>query len=347
MVSLAPSTPLPTTADQDETFSALNHDILQTHILTRLDGPTLASVSCASSDLHSLSSEDKLWQNICTSTWPSVNDPLISTLISTFPSGHRSFFSDSYPLLHHQRPSCTNLEALFPTVTTTELVSAVDIYYQNVPIFSKVEKTEAVTGWFLNSPFRVDLLEPKEFVPTRIQQVGGEDSWLKQLEENLTLSWILIDPKDKRAVNMSSNRAVSVQRHWLTGEVQVKFATILGGERGGGGEKAEVGCEVVVTCGGKEGGEVQVRDVSMGMEDMEGKALMGKESLVILKEAMEKGERKKLVAGKGMKEKYGEFVERRRERKETKERRENVLDWICIGAGVTCFVAFWSFVLFR
>lgn len=325
------------------TISALYHDILQTHILTRLDGPTLASVSCASSELHNLSTEDHLWQTICSSTWPSVQDPLVSSVISTFHSAHLSFYSDSYPLLHHDTHTFNNLEASTPT--TTQLISAVDIYYQNVPIFSKVEKSDTVSGWFLCSPFKVALLEPKEFVPTWIPQAGAKDSWLIKLQDDLTLSWNLIDPELKRAVNLSSNKPVCVQRHWLTGEVQVKFAIILAGERKGS-EKEYVECEVMVTCGGKEGGEVQVRDVSMGMADMEGKALTGKDSLVVLKEAMENGERKKLVRDE-VKGRYEEFLKRKKERKQRKQMKESIVDWMCIAAGVTSFMTFWSYVLFR
>ncbi|KDP24968.1 hypothetical protein JCGZ_24267 [Jatropha curcas] len=348
MVAFPSSTPPPPTVDPigDGTISAVHHDILQNHILNRLDGPTLAAVACASSELHGLSTEDKLWQKICIDTWPSINDPLTSSIISTFPSGHRSFFSDSYPLLHHHRHSSHILER--PSPETTELISAVDIFYQNFPIFSKVEETETESGWFMSSPFRVDLIEPnKDFVPSGIPQASENDSRLKQVEQNLTLSWILIDPKQKRAVNISSHRAVSVQRHWLTGEVQAKFATILAGDEEKGSEREYVQFEVVVTCGGKEGGEIHVRDVSMVMEDMEGKTLTGKESLVILQEAMERGERRKGKSGKEGKERFKEFLERRKERKERIQRREKILDWVCIASGISSFMAFWSYILFQ
>ncbi|KAJ7001778.1 hypothetical protein NC653_012008 [Populus alba x Populus x berolinensis] len=134
MVAL--STPPPqqpsSTTTQDGTISTLHPDILQTHILTLLDGPTLAATACASSELYALSTEDKLWRNICTSSWPSINDPTVSSIISTFSSGHRSFFSDSYPLLHHHHHSSS-----FLTTSTEYLVSSVDIYYKDVPIFLK------------------------------------------------------------------------------------------------------------------------------------------------------------------------------------------------------------------
>ncbi|WCJ41873.1 F-box family protein [Euphorbia peplus] len=322
------------------TISAVYNDILQSHILTRLDGPSLASVASASSELHRLSSDDHLWQNICSSTWPSINDPQISHVISTFPSGHRSFFSDAYPLIHHD---CVGTST-FPA--TTEMISAVDIYYRGSPIFSKIERTETVSGWFNTSPFRVDLIGPKEFVPTWTQHSGEEDIRMNQMDQNLSLSWILIDPNTNRAVNVSSRKAVAVQRHWLTGEVQVRFAVILTGDGNKDSEKEYVKCEVVVTCGGKGGEEVHVRDVSMTMEDMEGKGLNGRESLVILREAMEKGERRKLGDGNEGKIKFRGFLEKRKERKDKLQRREKVLDWVCIATGVNCFVAFWSYIIF-
>jgi hypothetical protein len=289
--------------------------------------------------LHALSTEDKLWQKICTSTWPSINDPIVRSIIPTFPSGHRSFFSDSYPLLHHNHHSSS-----FPTTSTECFVSAVDIYYKNVPIFSKVETTETLSDWFKSSPFRLDLLEPKEFVQTWIQNQPREKELpVEQLEENITLSWILIDPKGRRAMNLSSERPVSVQRHWLTGEVVVKFSTIMAGD---GGEKEYVECGVMVCCGEKERGEVEVREVSMVMEDMEGKNLTGKDGMVILQEAMERGERRKGKGGKEGKGRYEEFVERKKERKERMKKLEKALDMACIATGIAVFVSFWTFILF-
>ena len=62
-------------------------------------------------------------------------------------------------------------------------------------------------------------------------------------------------------------------------EVHARFALILGGERGTASEHVQ--CGVVVTLGaGTEGGELQVREVSLQVEDMEGMHLNGKDSLV-------------------------------------------------------------------
>ncbi|XWS71437.1 hypothetical protein CRYUN_Cryun03dG0138000 [Craigia yunnanensis] len=329
---------------RNETITTVHPDIIQSHILTRLDGTSLASLACASSQLHALSTEENLWHNICASTWPSVNHPLVQEIISFFPFGHRSFFSDSFPF-----PDPQPLKLDVDTLTLpTELISAVDIYYQDKIIYSKVEEMETSSSWFLCSPFRVDLLEPKDSAPTTIKYFGSSkvDTWLKQLEENLSLSWIVIDPTRKKAVNVSSRSAVSVQRHWLTGDVQVRFGMVMEGDGRRCSSRELVECGVVVTCGGKEGGEMHVKEASLVMEDMEGKGLNGKDSLVILEGVMGNGRRKKRNGNEG-KEKYKEFEERKRERKEKKKRVDRALDLVCITIAIVGFVTFCSAMLFR
>ncbi|XP_058196157.1 probable F-box protein At2g36090 [Rhododendron vialii] len=321
-------------------FSALHEDIMRTHILTRLDGPTLATASCASSRLHELAAADKLWQRICNRTWPSTVDPVIGRVISAMPAGHRSFYYDSFPALHHR--SCSpgiSRGAHKLNSQTSGMISAVDVRYRNKLILSKTHETETETGWFLCSPFRVDLLDQKETVSSPAKFHGrGEETLQSELENNLTLSWILIDPRTKRAANFSSLRPVSVTLNWLTADVQARYATVLGSFL----------FTVLVTCRGKEGGDVlQLKEVSLQVEDMEGRTLSGKESLVILQEAMEGG---KKVGKRGddddERERYVEFLRRKREMRERKQRRERRLDLVCMATGVTIFVA-WVVVLLR
>uniref|UniRef100_A0A5B7ADC7 F-box protein n=1 Tax=Davidia involucrata TaxID=16924 RepID=A0A5B7ADC7_DAVIN len=330
------------------TFSAVHPDILQAHILTRLDGPTLASASCASSQLHALSAQDHLWTDICHSTWPSTTTPRLRQVISTFPNGARSFFAHSFPLLLSdstaKSPSNLNRPSALPP---PELISAVDIYYQNKLILTKVQATETVTGWFRCSPFRIDLLDLKDVVPTPIQHPDGDDTCMA-LAEEMTLSWIVIDPIGRQAMNLSSHKPVSVQRHWLSGEVQVWFASILAGDHKGSASEF-VQCGIVVTCGGSEEGEMQVREVSLQVEDMEGMHLTGKDSLVILQRALEGkrgrvGRRRREEEGR---RRYREYLKMKRERRERKLRTEETLDILCVAFGVSILAAFWFFVLCR
>ncbi|XVE59617.1 hypothetical protein DITRI_Ditri05aG0060400 [Diplodiscus trichospermus] len=326
-----------------ETITTLHPEIVRAHILTRLDGPDLASTACVSSHLRSLCIDQYLWHDICCSTWPSVNQPRLKQVISTFPSGHRSFFSDSFPFPNLQTVKL-NVNSL---TLSTELISAVDIYYQGKPICSKVAEMETLSRWFLSSPFRINLLGPNSLatLPTKYVTNFNDDTWLKHLEENFSLSWIVIDPIRKNAVNMSSKRAVSVQRHWLTGDVQVRFGMVMKGDERWGSSRELVECGVVVTCREEGGGEMHVREVSMVTEDMEGKGLSGEESLVILEGVMECERRKDRGNGNGNggKEKYQEFAESKRVRKQREERKDRVLDVLYVIAIVT---AIWSLMLF-
>ncbi|XP_010503085.1 PREDICTED: F-box protein At3g44326-like [Camelina sativa] len=307
-------------------INAVSSDVLRSNILTRVDGASLAALSCTCIDLHSFSSEESLWKQQCSLTWPSTLDARIQSIISTFPAGHRTFFSDSFPFLEHNGVMIN----LPPTVEcTTELVSAVDIFYKGEVIFSKVHVTETVSGWFLCSPMRVDLVEPKELISTRVslaEQWEG-DTWKSDLEKNLSLSWILIDPTRKRAADVSTRRPVSVERHWLTGEVHVKFSTVfVVGEKKKKSEEVEFTVTVVVAAfsrRGEEKAEVQIREVSLVAEDMEGKNLGGKNSLVILASAMGMERRRFRVGGEEEgKEKYKEFMERKTGKADMKWRRE-------------------------
>lgn len=324
-----------TTSDQGggTGISNVHPDIISTHILSRLDGPSLAAASCTSSDMHSICTEEHLWKDICSSTWPSTSDPRVRDLISTFPFGYRSFFYDSFPLFTNPTKPITNCPCPSPA---SKLISAVDIYYNNKNIFSRVQEMETLSSWFRCSPFRVDLLDEKELIRTSIYQAGEPEEWVQNLEKNLKLSWILMDPGHTRSTNLSSWSPVSVQRHWLTGDVQVRYASILAVD--GRDQSQLVQCGVVVTCGGIEGEEMHVREVSMMLEDMDGKNLKGADSLAILQRGMERGERR---VGKGEegRRRYEKFLELKRERRERKQRRERRLDLICITVVICSFMA--------
>ncbi|KAL8039784.1 hypothetical protein ABFX02_10G059000 [Erythranthe guttata] len=319
-------------------FSALHPDIIKSHVLTRLDGPALGSAACCSATLRHISDDGKLWSDICHSTWPSTaSSPRLSHLISNFPDGGaRAFFSHAFPVVVADGGSVRP-----PSNPPAELISAVDIFYKGKLIFSKVQETETVTGWFRCSPFRIDLLDPKDVVPTRVKHPEGDGACAEMIDD-MVLSWILIDPTGRRrAVNLSSHKPVSVQRHWLSGEVQVRYASILAADQG------HVQCGIVVTCAASEGGEMQVGEVSVEMEDMDGNHLTGKDSLVFLHGALEgkKGTGKNRV-DEGQR-RYCKYMEMKRERRERKLRVESALDMFCVAFGISLFVGFCCFLLCR
>ncbi|XP_038722636.1 F-box protein At2g27310-like [Tripterygium wilfordii] len=322
---------LSTAASTTTTLSTLDPDIIRTHIFTRLDGPSLAAIACASSQFLALSTEDELWREICSATWRSTDHPCVRQLISTFLGGYRSFFSDSFPRLDHPKASNQNQDRSFEP---SYLISAVDIYYKNIPIFSNIRETHTTTTKFLCSPFCVELSEANDDVSTPIQHEGEIEEILQHLKENLSLSWIVIDPILKRAGNVSSRSPVSLEWPSTTRNVQLCYSTIMAGDGRQGLEAELVECRLVVTCSGVDEGEVHVDDVSMEIRDIEGRRFDGRESLVILQEALVKGERKRSKIGE--REKNCKEFESRRIKK--KPIRDSVVYKFCYAAMI--FTAF-------
>ncbi|KAG6432769.1 hypothetical protein SASPL_104356 [Salvia splendens] len=255
----------------------------------------------ASTKLLSLCSDDFLWRQICNSTWPSTAHPTVLHAISS-----------------HRAPST-------PTPSPP-------------PIYSRVKETETLSGWFQSSAFRIDLVDAKEAVGAAPLKFNG--ACMELAKERLRVSWILIDPRKKRAVNIASAAAVEARRHWLTDDIHLRYATVVDG---GDGELVQ--CTAVVTCGGKEGGELQVREMSMQVEDMDGKIMTGSDRLRILDAAMD-GRRVKSQV-ETQREAFEMFLRIKMLSRERKQRRERSLDMICIAAGVAIFVAILAFVLSR
>lgn len=209
-------------------------------------------------------------------------------------------------------------------------------------MLSKVVETETVSGWYSCSPFRVNLIDTKDKIPTRILYPDTEEA-CRELAENMTLSWILIDPTGGRVVNLSSQKPVSVQRHWLTGEVNVCFASVMGLE-----QQEQEQCCVLVSFGGTRGMEMHVREVSLQVEDLDGMHLNGKDSLVILQRALE-GKKENLRGREEgvVKRRYEDYLETRRVRKEKKLKREGTLDLLCVVVGVFSFTSLLLFAFWR
>nr|XP_043611293.1 F-box protein At2g27310-like [Erigeron canadensis] len=319
-------------------IASIHEDIIRTHILTKLDGQTLAAASCVSSSLQNLCSDQNLWSQICSSNCPSTDHQLVKNAVSNFTAGHRSFFSDTFPSPTNHLTS--TVTSSFPP--TPQIISSVDIKYDNKIIFSKVEVTNTIpTNWFETSPFRIDLLEPKEVVPSSVKVLGDDDQvLLLNLEKNVTLSWVIIDTIQNRGVNLSSKKPVFVHRNWLTDEIELTFGLVISHD------DTYVNCNIEVNCGvNVENGELYVSGVSLTVLDVDGKCLNGKGSMVIvqgLMAAMRQGN----DGGERWKERYEEYVQIRRERKKDMEMRERRLDLVCVASGVIFLLAFWSFALY-
>lgn len=288
------------------TIANVHPYIIETHILTRFDGPSLASMASTSHLLHTLCNKEYLWEDVCNSTWSSIKHPLVRQTISTFSGGYRSFFSDSFPLLG---PNPSQRSSYIGQVRASELISAVDMYYGNDLVYANVIATTMDKGSFLGSQFCVKLLGGEETAEMTIKYNGDENKCMLDFEKKLRLSWIFIDPTSKRAGNVSSLRPVSVRPIWDGTGIKVKYVTILSGDN-----TEFVQCRVVAIFGCEEGTNVQLKELSLCVVDTNRTRLNGEKSLRILTEALQSGQRKK--ANGEEKEMYVKYMDLKRKKRD-------------------------------
>lgn len=162
---------------QVENIATLSSDLFY-DILKRVDGSTLATASCACATFSSISNEERLWENVCSSMWPSTRNEDVKTLILSI-GGFKKFYADCFPLIVNKSvpefrwsdypeysEELTEAEYYgdfdeFENVSPLDFVSIVDIRYKEKIICSKViwgiPNSNGVNGWFSNCPFRIDL----------------------------------------------------------------------------------------------------------------------------------------------------------------------------------------------
>ncbi|KAE8699506.1 Detected protein of confused Function [Hibiscus syriacus] len=371
-----------------ERMTSLGTDVFY-DILRRLDGPTLAAAACSCATFCTISREERLWKNVCSSMWPSTNREDVKSLISSI-GGFRKFYADCFPLIVNKEVTeyewnahCfssleypeewTEAEYYGDTdglesITPLDFVSVVDIRYKDKTICSKVlwgiPNANGSNSWFHNCPFRIDLLNyaardddsesevtlsVSDGLPpiTSMEKERKDGKLWQELQDSLCLSWIIVNRKVKQAANLASWSPLGGQRHWPTDkDFVIRFGSILPA-------KDILPCQVVecifimkFRIAHTEGDGVEttlkLTELSMQLEDMEGAHVNGKNSLLILKEALSCRRSKN----------YSEVLESchlyskvKRKLKEEKMRNESRLDRLCILSGIAAFVTFCYYIL--
>nr|XP_043617693.1 F-box protein At2g27310-like [Erigeron canadensis] len=308
------------------TLEDIHQDIIQKHILPRLDGPSLwtiatATASSSSSYLRSLCSDDdhyKLWTDVSMSTWPSITHPRVHQIISTFPNGYRSFFQDSFPslftyspsylsYLHQKNKNKTKLTNVKPIPKTnlhqndhqrmtscdhhplsSKLISLVDIRYKGNIIYSKTHFTDTTNDHFLSSPFQI-VLNESTHVPKKFDELAplNDEETLSFLKESMTLNWIIINPTHKRAGNLSTIKPVSVKYGWVSNEINLQYITVLPGCNPKD-EMVKCKIQLVLLESNIEGDVIlQVKEISLKAQDLvSSNWLNGKDFMVITQRAI-------------------------------------------------------------
>lgn len=367
---------------QVDSMASLSSDLFY-DILRRLDGATLASAGCACADFCTISREERIWENVCHSLWPSTNREDVKNLISSV-GGFRKFYADCYPLIVNKDVPAIQWDYDFElfedydyyddfdgfdSVSPSDFVSIVDIRFKDKSVYSKViwgiPDSDGFHGWFYNCPFRIDLLNysagsdglddevtlsKADGLPPimSIERERKEGKLWEELRDGIRLSWIVVNRKMKQAANLASWSPLGGQRHWPTDkDFLLRFGSVLPA-------KNILPCQLVeciivmkfrvIHTGQGEGSPTTLKlmELSMQLEDMAGAHVNGRNSLLVLKEALSCRRSKN----------YSEVLESchlyskaQTELKEEKMRNESRLDRLCILSGIAAFVTFWFYIL--
>lgn len=361
-----------------DSMASLSSDLCY-DILRRLDGATLAIAACTCAAFSSISKEERLWENVCSSMWPSTSTNDVKHLISSI-GGFKKFYSDCFPLIVNKEVpefhwnDCYEYpqewteaeyygdEDEVENISPSDFVSIVDISYRDKTICSKVlwgiPHANGSSGWFYNCPFRVDLLANSEenvvlslsdgLSPSfSIERERKDGKLWHELRDGIRLSWILVNKKTGKAANLSSWNPIGGQRHWPTeNDFLIRFGSILPA-------KDILPCQVVEcilimkfkVVQSEDGGAhstLKLSELSMQLGDMEGSHVNGRNSLLVLKEALNCPRSKN----------YSEALESchlyskvQNELKEEKMRYENRLDTLWILGSIAACASFCLYCL--
>ncbi|KAF6144745.1 hypothetical protein GIB67_017764 [Kingdonia uniflora] len=364
-----------------ESITSLSSDLFY-DILRRLDGATLASASCVCAAFCSISKEERIWENVCRTLWPSTNREDVRDLISSI-GGYRKFYGDCFPLIVNKEVPIalwdSSLEYYleewaeddyygeveeYESLSPSDFISIVDVRYKDKVIYSKVlwgiPDSDGFNGWFYNCPFRIDLLSYSDRDDNHdevilsvadglpaiasIERERKDGKLWKELRDGIRLSWIVVNKKVKQSANVASWIPLGGQRHWPTDkDFLIRFGSILPA-------KDILPCKVVECIivmkfrviqtgeGGVGQTGLKLTELSMQLEDMGGAHVNGRNSLLVLKEALSCCRSKN----------YSEALESchlyskvQNELKEEKMRNESRLDRLCIISGIAAFFTFW------
>ena len=247
----------------------------------------------------------------------------------------------------------------------SDFVSLIDIWYKDRVLYSKViwgiPNSDGANGWFYNCPFRIDLfhhsaennennngevflstISDLPSVPSMEQERKDGKLW-RELNDGIKLSWIIVNRKMKRAVNLTSWHPLGGQRHWPTdSDFVLRFGSVLPA-------KEVLPCQVaecillmkfrMTSMGNEEAGEpstLALTELSMQIEDMGGVHLNGRCSLLLLKEALSCHRSRNYDE---VLESCNLYLKAQSELKEEKIRSECRFDTLCIVSGITIFAA--------
>ncbi|XP_030951692.1 probable F-box protein At2g36090 [Quercus lobata] len=159
-----------------------------------------------------------------------------------------------------------------------------------------------------------------------------------ELMESLRLSWVLLDKKNGRSVNLSSWKPLLVQKTWpFHGVYLIHFGSIVAVEESLLPHKLSK-CIIIVRCKMTEGeGCPKWMEISMQMEDLTGASVSGSKGLMVLNHALnclQSSNHLEVEQG------FHQYEKKRREMMKKKQFRETLIDSFCVTIEITVLVVF-------
>ncbi|KAL3681851.1 hypothetical protein R1sor_024807 [Riccia sorocarpa] len=262
--------------------SSLDNDIFF-EVLKRVDPVTLATVSCANSEIRKLSEDEVLWEKFCNERWPSTKDPSVRALINEV-GGFRKLYAKCYPLIiSNEHLAVRDVHGYGMDgseddkggeegfqFSPSDLISLVDVVHGEKCIFTKtihgIPEADAFPRWFSSSPFRIDLLRSPEEEDERGQEEQApvmiahglpsivsfdrerkHGKFWKALLDDVRVSWITINKRTKEMASLSSWRPLGGSQQWpRDGDFLVRFGSVLPSHRSC--FCSTVHCNIVMKC---------------------------------------------------------------------------------------------------
>lgn len=297
----------------------LVQDVLR-DVLDRVDGATLARASCVSTQFRSAGYEEAVWEKLCNERWPSTIEEPVKSLVSAV-GGFRKLYNNCFPFVSNDlSQGCgSGEEDNEDAVSSSDFVSIVDVTYGGEVVLSRV--VEGVPGAIAMCGPLVDILAKSEapagpghgegvskeedgrpFVTiyTKIPRVSSiaqerkDGRFWSALCSHLRLSWILVNKKTQRIVNLGSWKPLGGIRHRPCGDdFLLRFGSILP-------TSTPVHCNITMRCkmatstpvtteseGENEATTVvRVTELGMHLEDIHRVHLRGSHAISLLSRVM-------------------------------------------------------------
>nr|ABX10774.1 F-box GID2-like protein [Physcomitrium patens] len=336
----------------DHEMSFLSSDLI-CEILNRVDVLTLAKANCVTSEFRYVFESEACWERHCNLRWPSTKQTIAKDLISKT-GGFRKFYANCYPCLSGRgavRAECDDkVESL--EACPLNFFSIIDVMYKGQPMLSKtvpvlLDADDSIE-WFEDYPFQLDLSvildEVVDFhkdeggIPTltiqtelsgmKSAETSTDGSLWRALNENMTVSWILINKKSGEMANFASWKPLGGLRHWPSEDNFVlHFGTIIPSDERFPNDP--VHCNVTVkvrfsvteiaSAGSKT--TICITECGMKLENVDGDRLHGLESVEFTHRALGCG---RTVSLSTVLESYQEFGLKQLARNVERVRRENL-----------------------